>query len=140
VAAGVGGGLLLAGGDDDTTDGPVRAGADGAAPVRLVPVAPRGRGATGTVRLASGPGGQAEVRLTGLRPSARGDFYELWLLGEGGELISLGSFRVPGSGAAELRVPVPVDPARFRYVDVSREPADGDPAHSARSVLRGPTA
>jgi len=79
------------------------------------------------------------VRLAGLRPSSRGDFYELWLLGRDGELVSLGSFRVPASGRADLRVRMPVDPARFSFLDVSREPPDGDPDHSTVSVLRGPT-
>ena len=80
------------------------------------------------------------MRVSGLRPNTDGDFYELWLLGERGELVSLGSFNVPDSGVAEIDVPVPVDPESFRYLDVSREPADGDPSHSTDSVLRGPTA
>lgn len=79
------------------------------------------------------------MRVRGLKPSARGDFYELWLLGDDGELVSLGSFRAPRSGAATVRVPLPVDPARYRYLDVSREPDDGDPGHSSISILRGPT-
>jgi hypothetical protein len=58
------------------------------------------------VSLERGAGGRADVRVTGLRPSDSGDFYELWLIGDGGELVSLGSFRVrPGS--AELSVSIP---------------------------------
>ena len=41
-------------------------------------------------------------------------------------------------GTARASLPLPVDPARFRYFDLSLEPADGDPGHSGRSVLRGP--
>jgi anti-sigma-K factor RskA len=86
-------------------------------------------------------GGSASVRLSGLRPSKGGDFYELWLLGDGGELVSLGSVRAPASGTATIdNVQLPVDPERFRFLDVSREPADGDPGHSSMSVLRGPSA
>ena len=109
--------------------------------VELTPLAP-GRGdARGSVRLDRRAGGTATVRLTGLRPSRRGEFYELWLLGADGELVSLGSVRVPESGRAELeQVPLPVAPERFQYLDVSREPGDGDPRHSSESVLRGPTA
>ncbi len=133
LAAGVTAGLLLGGGDDE------QAPADGVR-VALEPVQGRGAGASGQVSLEPGSGGRADVRVTGLRPSESGDFYELWLIGDGGELVSLGSFRVPRSGTAELSVPLPVDPARFRFVDVSREPNDGDPSHSKLSVLRGPTA
>jgi anti-sigma-K factor RskA len=78
------------------------------------------------------------VRVTGLPPSRGGRFYELWLLGAEGELVSLGSFRVPASGEADISVPLPADPGRFAALDVSVEPADGDPGHSKRSVLRAP--
>ncbi len=133
LAAGVAGGLLLGGGEDD---GDAPAGVK----VALGPVDGRGAGATGEVSLEGAGGGTADVRVTGLKPSDAGSFYELWLIGDEGELVSLGSFRVPRSGVAELSVPLPVDPERFRFVDVSREPDDGDPSHSKISVLRGPTA
>ena len=38
-----------------------------------------------------------------------------------------------------MTLPLPTDPARFRYLDVSREPEDGDPGHSGLSILRGPS-
>ena len=136
LGAGTGAGLLLSGdsGDDGTPGGP------GAAPLRveLGPVGGRGEGATGVANLQPRPGGEATLSLAGLRPSAEGDFYELWLLGEGGELVSLGSVRVPSSGRATIDVQLPVDPGRFDFIDLSREPADGDPSHSTISVLRGP--
>lgn len=136
VGAGVGAGVLLAGDDGAPADGPT------AAPltVELRPVGGRGGGASGVARLQPRPGGRATVALAGLRPSTSDDFYELWLLGDDGELVSLGSLRVPASGRAALDVELPVDPARFRFLDVSREPADGDPSHSTISVLRGPAA
>jgi anti-sigma-K factor RskA len=134
LAVGVGGGLLLAGDDDapvGTQVAPDR--------VELKPVAGRAQGAAGVVSLEPQAGGTATVKLSGLRPSKSGDFYELWLLGDGGELVSLGSVRVPASGRATLEnVQLPVDPERFRFLDVSREPGDGDPGHSSISVLRGP--
>ena len=135
LAAGLGAGLLLAGNDADRQPNPSLARVD------LKPVAGRGQGSTGVVSLEPRAGGKANVKLSGLRPSTGGDFYELWLLGEGGELVSLGSVRVPASGRATLEnVRLPVDPERFRFLDVSREPADGDPGHSSISVLRGPSA
>jgi hypothetical protein len=130
---GLGAGLLLAGREERAA-----APTDASLQVELEPVGD-GRGAAGLVTIAGGAGGSATARLSGLTPNEGGDFYELWLLGADGELVSLGSVRVPGSGRAELRVQLPVDPGRFRYLDVSREPADGDPGHSADSVLRGLT-
>jgi anti-sigma-K factor RskA len=102
-------------------------------------VGDRGRGAAGAVDLRPRAGARATVTLRGLKPSTRRDFYELWLLGRDGATVSLGSVRVPPSGRARLAVRLPVDPRRFGYLDVSREPADGNPAHSTISVLRGRT-
>ena len=82
---------------------------------------------------------RVSVRVTGLAPTGEGEFYELWLLGADNQLVGLGSFRVGEDGSATLRVPLPVDPERFRYFDISLEPGDGDPGHSGVSVLRGPT-
>jgi hypothetical protein len=62
-------------------------------------------------------------------------YYELWLLTPDGErLVSLG----PVEGAREHRIPASVDLDEYSVVDISREPADGDPSHSTDSVLRGP--
>jgi hypothetical protein len=35
-----------------------------------------------------------------------------------------------------LDVGLPANASHFRYIDVSREPADGNPNHSGESVLR----
>ena len=131
LAAGIGAGLLLANDDDDGAGGDLER-------VELAPVASGAANAGGTAELRPEAGGRATVELRGLRPSGDRDFYELWLLGEDGELVSLGSVRVPESGDATLDVELPVDPKRFRFLDVSREPDDGDPAHSTVSILRGP--
>jgi len=80
------------------------------------------------------------VRVSGLKPTGDGEFYELWLLGADKRLVGLGSFRVNADGAATLTLPLPVDPKTFTYFDLSLEPADGDPGHSGVSVLRGPSA
>ncbi len=128
LALGVLGGALLGGGDDATTGGRV---------LVLAPVEPLGGSASGTATLA---GDQASISLAGLAPSAKGEFYELWLLNSADDLVALGSFKVSASGAAEISVPVPGNPDDFAAIDVSVEPADGDPAHSTRSVLRAPLA
>jgi len=132
IALGVAGGVLVSGGDEPATV------ADGTT-VALAPLGDADPAATGEATLTEGDAGEAVVSVSGLAPSSDGDFYELWLIGADGELVSLGSFKVPESGDAELRVNVPVDPARFAFVDVSLEPDDGDPGHSSDSVLRGPT-
>jgi anti-sigma-K factor RskA len=129
LALGVAAGVLLA--DDG--------GGRDAAGTRIVlaPVEPLGAGAAGSVRFA---GDEATVRLSGLAPSRDGSFYELWLLNSPTDLVSLGSFRVPASGAVDVSVPLPAATAGFSAFDVSVEPPDGDPAHSAKSVLRAPLA
>lgn len=62
-------------------------------------------------------------------------YYELWLLTpDGSALVSLG----PVDGAGRHQIPAAVDTDVYSVVDISREPSDGDPSHSADSVLRGP--
>jgi hypothetical protein len=131
LAVGVGAGLLLSGDDD------VAGGGGDLESVQLAPVLSSDENAGGTAELRPEAGGRATVELSGLRPSGPRDFYELWLLGDDGELVSLGSVRVPASGDATLDVELPVDPKQFRYLDLSREPDDGDPSHSTISILRG---
>ena len=131
-AVGIGAGFLL------SNDGDDGAGGGELERVQLAPVVSAAENAGGVAELRPEAGGRATVELSGLRPSGDQDFYELWLLGDDGELVSLGSVRVPESGNATLDVDLPVDPKQFRYLDLSREPDDGDPSHSTVSILRGP--
>ena len=128
---GVGAGLLLGGGDGG--DG----GAVSGRVLALDPVEPLGGAAHGTATIST-QDGRADVQVRGLKPSADGDFYELWLLNSPDDLVSLGSFRVPASGEVDVSVPLPGNPDDFAALDVSVEPPDGNPAHSSRSVLRAP--
>jgi hypothetical protein len=130
LALGVGAGLLLAGGDGG-------GGNDRGRLLALEPVEPAGASAHGTATILARDG-RARFTVRGLKPSANGDFYELWLMNSADDLVSLGSFRVPASGEADVTVPLPADPDGFSALDISAEPADGDPAHSTRSVLRAP--
>ena len=130
VAAGVAAGALIFGDDDD--------GAVIGQSVSLDPLGPASDAAEATGQVASEAGGEAQLDVSGLSPSDEDQYYELWLLNDAEQLISLGSFRVPDSGRAEVRVPLPVDPASFRYLDVSLERVDEGPGHSGVSVLRGP--
>ena len=115
--------VALTSGDGDSGD-----------PVRLAPLGKYAGDAEGSYH-----DGRLKLAVDGVAPSRAGEFYELWLLGDDGELLSLGSFRIPRSGAAEISVPVPGNPSRYRFLDVSLERDDGNPAHSKRSVLRGST-
>ena len=83
--------------------------------------AARRRGAAEGKLAIARTGGRATLAVSGLAPSRRGEFYELWLLSPPGDLVSLGSFRVAAGGRATVEVPVPVDPSRYRFVDVSVE-------------------
>ena len=91
------------------------------------------------------PGAHADARLrattmrltvSGLPRVGAGGFYEVWMMRDAGHLVALGSFRVGADGRARVDLPVTASPRRFPVLDISREPADGDPTHSGHSVLR----
>ena len=129
LAVGLAAGRALDGGDGPPAPG---------SRATLAPVAGAG-GAAGRVSFDNRPGGRIQVSVDGLRPSSGHSHYELWLMDGDGRLVSLGTFRVPAGGHAELRARLPVAPRSYEFLDVSREPNDGNPAHSSASVLRGPT-
>ena len=73
-----------------------------------------------------------ELQVDGL-PAGDG-FYEVWLLRPDLEgLQPLGTT----DGRGDFIVPDELDLSTYLVVDVSREPLDGNPAHSGQSVLRG---
>jgi hypothetical protein len=123
VLGAAGGALLTRGG----------AGAGGGREVALAPVGDGPRGAHADARLA-----RASMQLTvsGLPRVGGGGFYEVWMLRDPAHLVALGSFRVGPGGRARVDLPVTASARRFPVLDISREPADGDPAHSGHSVLR----
>lgn len=126
IAVGIGIGVLAVGGDDapegrDIALTPLAAGADARA-------------------VATVSGDSLRIDVSDLAPTADGQFYELWMLNTPTDLVSVASFRVPASGSTTVTVPLPDDPTRYRFLDLSVEPADGKPAHSGKSVLRGETA
>lgn len=131
LAIGVGAGLLI-----DVNEG--GGSPDGSADLVLNRIDDGPAGAHGDVLLA-GSEQRATLEIGGLDPSDDGRFYELWLLDDDGRMIALGSFRVGADGEAEVDLPLPVEPERYQYFDVSLQEDNGDPAHSGVSVLRGPT-
>lgn len=94
-------------------------------------------GATAQVNVFTESDGRTvDLRVTGLPQPKRGEYYELWVLGDAGKMISLGIVRVNAAGTAEARLPLPVSLRRFPVFDLSLEPGDGDPTHSGNSLLR----
>ena len=71
---------------------------------------------------------------TSVRPDGRTD-HEVWLMTPGAkQLVSLGMLH---GTSGRFTVPAGLDVHRFRLVDVSDEPRDGNPAHSGNSIIRG---
>ena len=81
--------------------------------------------------MGSGPGARLELRVEGLPPLD--GTYVVWLYNAASDAV--GVARV-ARGSFELRVRLPLDPARYRLIDISREPLDGNRNHSGASVLR----
>jgi hypothetical protein len=69
-----------------------------------------------------------------------GRYYEAWLMTNTRQLVPLASFRVDPTGHARVALQLPAAPTSYRYIDVSLQSAAAGTAHSAQSVLRGPTA
>lgn len=87
-------------------------------------------GATGRARL---NGRNLSLTVSGL-PKPAGT-YEVWLYNNEIDAVPVASL---GSGSATVTATVPASQAAYRYLDVSLEPADGNPNHSGQSVLRAP--
>jgi hypothetical protein len=87
-------------------------------------------GATGTAALTQG-GKRLTVNASGLPARA----YQVWLYNSVIDAVSL--TKVEGTKLA-LDLKLPANATHYRYVDISLEPADGNPNHSGESVLRVP--
>jgi anti-sigma-K factor RskA len=103
---------------------------------QVVALSPVGDGpptASGDARLS---GDTMRLRVTGLPQLRGGAFYEVWMLRSPQDLVSVGGFRVSPDGSATVDMPVTASPRQYPVIDISREPNDGNPAHSTLSVLR----
>ncbi len=79
--------------------------------------------------------GTLQLRVDLTAPPVTDGYYEVWLLrADAGGVLALG---VLDGRSALYPLPPGVDLAAYPVVDVSLEPYDGDPAHSATSVARG---
>jgi anti-sigma-K factor RskA len=68
-------------------------------------------------------------------PAETGGLREVWLLKE--DVSGLVSLGLLDGEEGRFLVPDGVDLTEYPVVDVSREPTDGDPAHSGDSIVRG---
>jgi hypothetical protein len=100
--------------------------------VALVPLG-SAAGATGSAALIDG-GKRLRLDVSGL-PDPHGGAYQVWLYDSVIDAVSL--VKVSDTKLA-LDLKLPANASHYRYVDVSREPADGNPNHSGESVLRVP--
>lgn len=105
-------------------------------PVKLANVATVGTGGGSARLIGKGPHARLRVRLYGLPPAKGGD-YEIWLYNSVSNAVPLGSFARRG---IDLNARLPANWQRYRYLDVSLEPADGNQNHSGQSLLRAPLA
>lgn len=94
-----------------------------------------GGDSTGSAELLERDGSwKVAISVDQLPPPPDGTYYEAWLLGSGADQVqSLGALE----GDDRFAVPEGLAIDDFPLVDVSIEPIDGNPAHSAKSVLRG---
>ncbi|BDI23190.1 anti-sigma factor [Herbiconiux sp. L3-i23] len=91
-------------------------------------------GAEGEAVVEESPDGARDVRVT--LDASDGDGYrEVWLLTrDATALVSLG---VLDGSTGRFTIPADVDLGEYPIIDVSQEPADGDPTHSGDSIVRG---
>jgi anti-sigma factor RsiW len=102
---------------------------------RTVALAATAGGATAEARM-RGAGDDQIMTMTarGLPRPPAGAYYEVWLVDDAGKEFPVGVLAANGEGIWSLPAEVA---ARYRVIDVTLEPADGDPSRSAESVLRG---
>ena len=92
-------------------------------------------GASGSADLERAADGALSLVVTTEIDAPSDGYREVWLIrDDGSALISLG---VLDGTTGTFTVPADVDVGEYRLVDISVEPADGDPAHSGDSIVRG---
>ena len=126
--------LALTGDDDDSASAP--------APTPTPPEQ-AGSGEGGALRALGGSRASGSARIDGRRlvldvrglPTPARGGYVVWLYDSITEARALAGFR---RGQARVTARLPANFSRYRFIDVSREAADGNPNHSGESVLRVP--
>ncbi len=126
AALAVGGGLLRSAGRSDNVVASTALTNKG-----LSPLGAQSSGNAEIIR--RGSSYRLHIDLSGV-PNEPASYVEVWLIDRQVKgMISLGPFH----GDGDYAIPTGVDPAMYPIVDVSIEPADGVPTHSAVSIVRG---
>ena len=115
----------------------------GGTPTRQVALVAAGSGsATGQARLHRVDTGVAvELAVQGLAVAPEGSYYECWYVGDADTLehparVTAGTFRVRPGGTTTVTMTTAADYQHFPGIEVTLEPADGDPARTGPVVLR----
>ncbi|MDQ0756247.1 anti-sigma factor [Arthrobacter sp. B3I4] len=98
----------------------------------LAPLA--GHSSSGSALVEKLPDGSRQV-VVSLPPEKLSGFREVWM--GSSDLSKMVSLGVLGQAPQAFVVPAGLDLAEYPVLDVSNEPYDGDPAHSAESIARG---
>lgn len=72
-----------------------------------------------------------------VNPNRNREAYEVWLYNSDTDARSLGAQVTDRQGTYQGAGPLPRDFARFKFIELSREPVDENRKHSGNSVLRG---
>lgn len=104
--------------------------------------APAGVGSGEAVAERTPHGWSIHLSVRGLTNLGQQGSYECWYVGPGDtpdhpNRVTAGTFRVDPDGQADVRMWAAVDPKKFPIMQVTAEPANGDPASSGRVVLAG---
>jgi hypothetical protein len=92
-------------------------------------------GAAGSAVVVELRDGEREVEVRLDASAADGGYREVWLINaDATALVSLG---VLEGTEGTFPIPADVDLREYVLVDISQEPADGDPTHSGDSIVRG---
>ena len=129
--------LALTGDDDEPVSqpgSPPAADGGGGGDGALEPIA--GSKATGKAAISGGDSPRLSIAVKGL-PDPPSGGYVVWLYDSVTDARSVAG---TARGTFDLRARLPGDYRRYRFIDVSREPSDGNSAHSGQSVLRVPLA
>jgi len=128
IAIGAGAVVLAQSRSDDVT-------IEAIAPLKPVPDGPLGTdtGTLGEAELVA-EGTRQQVRVSADQLPTSQNAYEVWLFGDDGRMVSLGTL---DDRSGSFTVPPGIDTREYRVVDVSDEAPDGNPAHSGISLIRG---
>ena len=95
-----------------------------------------GHSTSGEISLAEGDNSAPEITINLDSLDEGPGFIQAWLLdADTGGMVALG---VLDGAKGTFTVPPSLNLSRYSQIDVSREPFDGDPAHSTVSLARGP--